>query len=120
MPVPPQPTAAEPATSCDEEGREYQLEPAAWAGTAAAAEAEVPDLDVQWVVVVELPADGAAALADLSTEHAGDGTQLALLLDGELVAAAVLNAPVTDGMFQLTGGYTEKDANDLADRLAGR
>lgn len=107
-------------TLCDEDGREYQLEPASWAGTVTAAEAEVPDLDTQWVVNVALPGDGASALGEFTTEHAGDGTRLALVLDGRLVMAAVLSAPVTDGKIQLVGDYTEKAAKDLADRLAGR
>lgn len=117
---PSQPAAAEPATLCDEDGREYRLEPAAWAGTVTSAEAEIPHLDVQWVLNVDLPGDGATALAEFTTEHAGDGTELALLLDGGLLSTTVANAPITDGKFQLVGGYTEKAAQELADRLTGR
>ena len=121
--IPTTPSVAGPgdyALVCDREAGPYLLAPAAWEGRVQSAVAEVPDRDVQWVVVVDLDAEATAVLADLSTELAGTGSQLAVVLDGELVSAPVMNAPVVDGQVQLVGGYTEKDAKELADRLNGR
>lgn len=114
------PEAAEPATVCDTEGNRFRVEPAAWEGVVDAAEPEVPDLQVDWVLNVDLPRDGAVALRSLSSEFAGTGTQVAIVLEGVVLSAAVFSAVIIDGKFQLGGGFTEADANSLADRLVGR
>ena len=74
-----------------------------------------------WAVSVNLR-DGAAgedqwnALAKQCFEG-GEGCpskQIAISLDGEVISAPVVQAPSFNGSVQITGSFTEKEANDLA------
>jgi preprotein translocase subunit SecD len=74
-----------------------------------------------WAVSVNLR-DGPAgedqwnALAKQCFEGGEDcpSKQIAISLDGEVISAPVVQAPSFSGSVQITGSFTEKEANDLA------
>jgi preprotein translocase subunit SecD len=60
-------------------------------------------------VVIELTARGSAALAEASANHVGD--RIATIVDGEVVAAAVITAPLTTGKVAISAaGGPEAEA----------
>lgn len=42
------------------------------------------------------------------------GKPLAIVLDGKVLSAPVINEPITGGQAQLSGGFTQESANQLA------
>lgn len=59
---------------------------------------------------------GAKKFGRLSAQHVGQA--IAIIIDGETVSAPIVNEPVLGGMVQISGGFTEKEANELAVMLA--
>ncbi|WP_193612396.1 SecDF P1 head subdomain-containing protein [Nocardioides lijunqiniae] len=116
----PPPAAApeDPLAACDAGGTKYSLEPAAAVGGIESATAEADDGAGPYVEVV-LDDEAAAAFADL-TAGAPGARQVALVLDGEVLAAPTVQQQVTDGRLQVVGGLTDDRAEALADRLTGR
>jgi preprotein translocase subunit SecD len=107
----------EPAAACDAAGTKYSLEPA---GVVGGVESAVvgPDAGDGPSVEVVLDDEAAAALADLT--DGVPGRQVAVVLDGRVVAAPTVQEQLTDGRLQVVGGLTDASAQALADRLAGR
>jgi SecD/SecF fusion protein len=58
---------------------------------------------------------GAKQFGDLTT--ANSGRMLAIVLDGKLVSAPRINEPITGGNGQITGKFTQRDAERLASAL---
>lgn len=108
----------EPLVVCDEEGVKYVLEPASIVGGIESATAGIPDNGVSWVVTVELDAAAGAAFAEVTGDLVGTGRQFAVVLDGRILTAPTVEGPITDGMLQISGNFTEESAQALADRLA--
>ena len=108
--------ADEAELACDAEGTKYLL-------GAAAVEDGVVDAEavqgVGWMVALQLDDDAAAELADLSRELVGSSTQVALVLDGEVLSAPTIDAVIDTGQLQLAGDFTEAEATALAARLRG-
>lgn len=59
-----------------------------------------------------LTADGAEVFANVTRENIGH--QLAIVLDGELYSAPVIQGEIPTGRGQITGNFTDKEAFDLA------
>ncbi|MEL7190195.1 MAG: hypothetical protein AAGK17_11630 [Pseudomonadota bacterium] len=55
---------------------------------------------------------GARKLANLTRDNVG--APIAIILDGEIISAPIIFEPVTGGRLQLSGGYSKKEANNLA------
>ena len=58
---------------------------------------------------------GARAFAKLTSENVGK--RFAIVLDGKVLSAPVIQEPITGGYGQITGGFTTEQANDLSTML---
>ncbi len=66
-------------------------------------------------VSLELDAEGAKIFDNVAAEN--KGRQMAILLDGEVLSAPVLQSDYYGGRAQITGHFTDKEARDLASAL---
>lgn len=108
----------EPAVACDEAGVPYDLGPAFVAGGVTGAEAfRTTGRDATWAVSVGLDDPSAAALARVSRDLVGTADRLAVVLDGVVLTAPMVAAPLTTGQLQLAGTLDRQEATDLAARL---
>lgn len=64
------------------------------------------------VVSIRFNAAGAATFARVTRE--GVGRRFAMLIDGEVLSAPVINEPIPSGTAQISGGFTTETANSLA------
>lgn len=71
----------------------------------------------QWVVDLEFDGDGTSRWADFTA--ANIGTQVAFALDTAVLSAPEIREAMPGGRTQITGGFTEDDARDLAAALQG-
>ena len=55
---------------------------------------------------------GSKKLGRATTDHVGK--QLAIILDGKIISAPVINEPILGGNGQITGNFTFQSATDLA------
>ncbi len=62
-----------------------------------------------------LTSEGTKLFGEVTTAHVGE--RLGIVLDGEVISAPNINTPITGGSGQITGRFTEKEANDLAAAL---
>jgi SecD/SecF fusion protein len=62
-----------------------------------------------------LTSDGASIFGDLTEQNVGQ--RMAIVLDGELLSAPVIQNPITGGSGVITGNFTDKSAHDLASAL---
>jgi len=124
--------------SCDTSGDKYILGQAVIVGsqvTSATAE-QLPN-NGQWVVDVTLDGAATAAFAKLTTSQAtvyypassanGSDAVLAstaIVINGDVQSAPVIEAPITDGKLMISGsqpaGFTSAEAEDLAAQLSTR
>jgi hypothetical protein len=71
------------------------------------------------VISVEFSREGGEIPERLSRRHAGH--RLAIVIDGEVVSAPLVEAPITDGRAMITlRGSSPEQARELADQLDGR
>ena len=80
----------------------------------AAAQPDAPPSS-GWSVSVNLTADGTAAL-ETATETT-IGSRIAIVVDGRIVSAPTVQAPIRSGIVVVTSGLTERAATSLASRL---
>ena len=66
----------------------------------------------QAVVTLDFTAEGAQKFATLTTNNVGK--QIAILLDGEVLTAPVVNEPITGGKAQISGSKSMEEAEHLA------
>lgn len=66
-------------------------------------------------VSLELDAEGAKIFDEVAAQN--KGRQMAILLDGEVLSAPVLQSDHYFGRAQITGQFTDKDARELASAL---
>ena len=66
-------------------------------------------------VSLELDSEGAKIFDDVAAQN--KGRQMAILLDGEVLSAPVLQSDHFGGRCQITGHFTDKEARDLASAL---
>jgi preprotein translocase subunit SecD len=104
--------------SCDDDGVSYLLGPAIITGGVESAQAAVPANSVSWVVEVKLDASASATFARTSRDLAGTMTQFAIVVDGTVVSAPTVNAPILDGVLQISGSFDEDSAHRLAEQMA--
>ncbi|MBS2534548.1 protein translocase subunit SecD [Catenulispora sp. NF23] len=71
----------------------------------------------QWEVDLSFNSKGAADFGRVTTELNGNGGQFAVDLDGTVYSAATVQQPITDGNARITGTFTQKQAQDLANVL---
>ncbi|MFA6577158.1 MAG: hypothetical protein WCS84_17170, partial [Nocardioides sp.] len=109
-----------PMAACDDAGVKYSLEPARILGYVDSASAGIPSGSANWVVTLNLDLDDDASrtLADLTADLAVSHVRLAVVLRGRVLTAPEVEAPIRGGEFQITGNFSEEEAQALADRLA--
>jgi preprotein translocase subunit SecD len=98
-------------------GVKYVLGPRVVDGSDVEDAAAQPDAPASsgWSVSVNLTADGTAALGT-ATESAV-GSQIAIVVDGRIVSAPTVAAPITSGAVVVASGLPEREATSLASRL---
>lgn len=106
----------------DDMGISYQVGPAAATGDVFENDAAADISSGQWAVVVSLRdgAEGEDVWNALTTkcfnrEATCPTAQVAIVLDGNVISAPVVQEPVfTGGTVQISGDFTEEEARDLA------
>jgi SecD/SecF fusion protein len=64
------------------------------------------------VVNFRLDSEGAKRFGEITTRHVG--TPFAVVLDGKVITAPVIRSPITGGRGEISGGFTSREAGDLA------
>jgi len=64
------------------------------------------------IVVFQLDRAGARKFGDVTSRYVG--RPFAIILDGQVISAPVINEPILGGRAQISGSFTTKEANDLA------
>jgi preprotein translocase subunit SecD len=92
------------------------------------ASAGIPQGEVEWAVSLDIGNDtdkahpegstgGEDDFETISSQLAGTGRQFAIVLDGQVLSAPVMNDPIRDGRSQITGNFNEDTATNLATSL---
>jgi protein-export membrane protein SecD len=74
----------------------------------------------QWTVTFELDGDGAERFADATTEAVGappPTDQIAIIVDRVVISSPTVQSAITAGSGEITGGFSEQEAKDLATQL---
>lgn len=79
--------------------------------TRARARRDSQGIGSAWAIDIEFDEEGAAKFRDVTT--ANIRRRLAIVLDGKVMSAPVINEPITSGKAQITGGFTSDDAHRL-------
>jgi preprotein translocase subunit SecD len=116
----------QPLLACDENGVRYLLGPSMVSGTDVSdASAGIPQGGTSYAVDVSFNGDGAKAfgdvtskIAELSGEGSLAGSQLAIVLDGEVISAPQNQDPILGGQAQITGSEADPFTQDQAQSLA--
>ena len=64
------------------------------------------------IVVFQLDRSGARKFGEVTSQYVG--RPFAIILDGKVISAPVINEPILGGRAQISGSFTTKEANDLA------
>ncbi|MBD0292780.1 MAG: protein translocase subunit SecD [Jiangellaceae bacterium] len=108
--------------TCDEENTtRFLLGPADVVGTdIAKASAAIPQGDVTFVVNLDLTDEGADKFFDSTQELVGQpfpNNAFAIVLDGRVVIYPTVNEPIPGGNAQISGSFTQAEAQALANVL---
>ena len=115
---------AEKVVACGQDGQaKYALGPVAVDGT------DLKDakasLDTQqglgWQVNLEFDSKGAKKFSNITGElakQASPNNQFAIVLDGQVVSAPSVNEAIGGGRAQITGSFSQQEADDLANILS--
>ena len=73
----------------------------------------------EWIVDFNLNSDGSKAFSDLTTRLAvlpatDPQKQIAIVVDRQVISAPAVTSAITGGSGQITGGFSEQEAKDLA------
>ncbi|MFE9645914.1 protein translocase subunit SecD [Streptomyces sp. NPDC006365] len=74
-----------------------------------------------WIVQMKFDNKGSDQFADVTGKLVGQAppqNQFAIVLDGEIVSAPSVNSAITGGSAQISGGFTQQSAEDLANVLS--
>ena len=107
-----------PLITCGDDGVKYLLSAAMIQGTQLKdASAGIPQSQVQWVVDLSFDSTARDTFADVTTSLAGTGEQFAIVLDGNVISAPTVIQPITGGNAQITGDFSQQEAQTLANSL---
>ena len=115
----------EPLVTCDEDGVKYLLSASMIQGTQLTrAEAGIPQQQVQWAVDLtfdktarETFAEVTRQIVNATSPLTGQQKQFAIVLDGVVLSAPVVNGVIPNGQAQITGDFTQTEAQSLANSL---
>jgi len=118
----PEEVADQPLFACDEGGfQKYLLGPTLIQGDSlSSASAGVPAQGIEWQVNLQFNADGATAFENATralSQRAEPGNRFAIVLDGESISAPSVDQAIAGGQAQITGGFNQRTATDLANVL---
>jgi preprotein translocase subunit SecD len=121
----PEDIAAQPLITCDRNQQaKYILAPVVVPGsdvTTAAANFTSPQNGIgQWVVDLAFNGNGTRKFAEVTQQlvtNPSPTNQFAIVLDGVVVSAPVVQSAIVDGNAQITGNFTQQEATDLANVL---
>ncbi|GII65444.1 protein translocase subunit SecD [Sphaerisporangium krabiense] len=108
--------------ACSDDGvAKYVLDKAAVKGTeVAGANSGVDSTTGEWIVQVNFKSAGASQFAKITgqiTSAPQPRNQLAMVLDGVVISAPVIEEPIPGGQARISGSFTQKTADDLANQL---
>ncbi|MET8142300.1 protein translocase subunit SecD [Sphaerisporangium sp. NPDC005288] len=108
--------------ACSKDGdARYILEKAAVKGTeVSGATSGVDSTTGEWIVQVTFKSKGASEFAKTTgqiTSAPQPRNQLAMVLDGLVISAPVIEEPIPGGQARISGSFTQKSATDLANQL---
>ena len=114
-----------PLVTCDDSGTKYLLSASMIEGTQLTrAEAGIPQQDVQWVVDLTFNSTARTVFANVTGQIAnatspltGQQKQFAIVLDGKVISAPVVNSSIPNGQAQISGNFTQQSAQALANSL---
>ncbi|MFC4585107.1 protein translocase subunit SecD [Sphaerisporangium corydalis] len=105
----------------DDGGAKYVLEKAAVKGTeVSGATSGVDSTTGEWIVSVNFKSQGASQFAKITgqiTSAPQPRNQLAMVLDGVVISAPVIEEPIPGGQARISGSFTQKTSTDLANEL---
>jgi preprotein translocase subunit SecD len=115
----------QPLITCDSDGVKYLLSAAMIQGTQLTkAEAGIPAQQVQWVVDLTFDktarqtfADVTRSIVNATSPITGQQKQFAIVLDGQVISAPVVNGVIPNGQAQISGDFTQQEAQTLANSL---
>ncbi|NPC96883.1 protein translocase subunit SecD [Nocardioides sp. zg-DK7169] len=81
------------------------------------ASAGIPPSSVGWAVQLDIGGKGEDAFEQISRALYTNDKQFAIVLDGEVISFPGFTSPITNGQAQITGDFSEAEANDLATSL---
>ncbi|WP_308250433.1 protein translocase subunit SecD [Sphaerisporangium fuscum] len=108
--------------ACSDDGSaKYVLDKAAVKGTeVSGASSGVDSTTGEWIVQVTFKSQGASQFAKITgaiTSAPQPRNQLAMVLDGVVISAPVIEEPIPGGQARISGSFTQKSATDLANQL---
>jgi preprotein translocase subunit SecD len=111
-----------PLITCDREGTtRFLLGPADIVGTDITdATAGIPQGDTAWVVNLEFSSEAADTFYKVTQElsqKTPPQNAFAIVLDGRVMSFPEVNEPIPGGRAQITGNFTQQEAQDLANIL---
>jgi preprotein translocase subunit SecD len=114
-----------PLITCDDNGNKLLLSSAMIEGTQLTrAEAGIPQNQVQWVVDLTFNSTARKTFATVTSQIAnatspltGQQKQFAIVLDGKVISAPVVNQPIPNGQAQISGNFNQQSAQALANSL---
>ena len=107
-----------PLITCGEDGAKYLLSAAMIQGTQLKdASAGIPQSQVQWVVNLSFDGTARDTFANVTKSLAGTGEQFAIVLDGQVISAPTVIQPIVGGNAQITGDFSQQEAETLANSL---
>jgi len=68
-----------------------------------------------WQVDFSLTPDGTRQFAEITGQNLGK--RLAIVIDGQLITAPIIQSSITGGKGQITGTFTKQEAKDLAAKI---
>ncbi len=117
-------TDKEPAIACDRNGLEkFLLAPVAVAGTEVdSAAANLQQNTAGWVVSLDFNGDGTKKFGEITAQMAlqtpdSPANRFAIVLDGVVVSAPGVNEAIPGGQAEISGQFTQEEAQDLANVL---
>ncbi|RYE78919.1 MAG: protein translocase subunit SecD, partial [Myxococcales bacterium] len=115
---------SEPLIACDENGVKSLLSPTLIEGTElSSADYGQPQNSTKWAVMLRFKKEATKVFGDLSRQMVpGSGSpyengQFAIVLDGKTLSVAGFEGVILDGNAQITGDFTQGEANSLANSL---
>jgi preprotein translocase subunit SecD len=105
--------------TCSEDGStKYLLGPTVIEGTdVTSASAGTMQQTGEWVVTVDFNSQASSTWATYTAQAAAARSAVAIVLDGRVVSAPTVQSAITGGSTQITGNFTQTDAETLANQL---